>query len=69
MVYSLTHNTDYFKTAMSLVLAGLAYFISVTVALIPYFIFLGAFGLFVLWNGGVVLGEFPCCFYFWSNYL
>jgi alpha-1,2-glucosyltransferase len=30
----------------------------VVISVLPHLFILGAFGLFVLWNGGVVLGEF-----------
>lgn len=48
---------DYFKTCVSLVITGLSNLPRLIVSLIPYFIILTAFGGFVLWNGGVVLGK------------
>ncbi|PGH12874.1 hypothetical protein AJ79_03974 [Helicocarpus griseus UAMH5409] len=48
---------DYLKTLVSLGISALAHLIPIIAALIPYLFFLGAFGLFVLWNGGVVLGH------------
>ncbi|OJD24857.1 hypothetical protein ACJ73_03777 [Blastomyces percursus] len=48
---------DYLKTLVSLGVSTLAHIIPIIKALLPYFVFLGAFGLFVLWNGGVVLGH------------
>ena len=46
------------KTCLSLGLAVLANLRPILVSLIPYLVFLGSFGLFVLWNGGVVLGTY-----------
>ncbi|OAX85121.1 hypothetical protein ACJ72_00493 [Emergomyces africanus] len=48
---------DYLKTLASLGISTLAHIIPIIAALLPYVLFLGAFGLFVLWNGGVVLGH------------
>ncbi|KLJ13881.1 hypothetical protein EMPG_09228 [Blastomyces silverae] len=48
---------DYLKTLVSLGVSTLAHIIPIIKALLPYLVFLGAFGLFVLWNGGVVLGH------------
>ncbi|EEQ85527.1 alpha-1,2 glucosyltransferase alg10 [Blastomyces dermatitidis ER-3] len=48
---------DYLKTLVSLGVSTLAHIIIIIKALLPYLVFLGAFELFVLWNGGVVLGH------------
>ncbi|PGH31245.1 alpha-1,2-glucosyltransferase [[Emmonsia] crescens] len=48
---------DYLKTLASLGISTLAHIIPIITALLPYLFFLGAFGLFALWNGGVVLGH------------
>ncbi|KAJ5780328.1 CAZyme family GT59 [Penicillium paradoxum] len=48
---------DYFKTAVSLATIGLQKPFSLLVSLIPHIIVLAAFGAFVLWNDGVVLGH------------
>jgi alpha-1,2-glucosyltransferase len=48
---------DYFKTAISFALWGLKNPFSVVASILPHIIILGAFGVFVLWNNGVVLGE------------
>ncbi|KAJ5816229.1 Glycosyltransferase ALG10 [Penicillium robsamsonii] len=48
---------DYFKTAISLATVGLRQPFSLLVSLIPHIIVLAAFGAFVLWNNGVVLGH------------
>lgn len=42
---------------MSIVTASVGAFKILLPYLKPYIILLGAFGYFVLWNGGVVLGE------------
>ncbi|CAL5869684.1 uncharacterized protein PFLUO_LOCUS3914 [Penicillium psychrofluorescens] len=49
--------TDYFKTAVSLAAASLKQPFSVVASIIPHLAILGAFGAFVLWNNGVVLGH------------
>lgn len=46
---------------MSLTVAALSNIPSVVVSVFPYLIILAAFGGFVLWNNGVVLGEFQHC--------
>ncbi|KAI4231896.1 MAG: hypothetical protein LQ352_008379 [Teloschistes flavicans] len=51
--------SDYVKTALSLVTATLAQLPQLFRFLKPYLIILGAFGWFVLWNEGVVLGKTP----------
>lgn len=48
---------DYLKTAISLAIGTAANLNAVLASLIPYVFFLTAFGGFVLWNGGVVLGK------------
>ena len=48
---------DYFKTSLSLFTTGLKNFFPILVSVIPHLIILAAFGGFVLWNGGVVLGK------------
>ncbi|OOQ85951.1 Dol-P-Glc:Glc(2)Man(9)GlcNAc(2)-PP-Dol alpha-1,2-glucosyltransferase [Penicillium brasilianum] len=48
---------DYFKTGLSLAAATLKRFFSIVSSVIPHIIILGAFGAFVLWNDGVVLGH------------
>ncbi|KAJ5465444.1 CAZyme family GT59 [Penicillium desertorum] len=48
---------DYLKTAISLATVGLKQSFSLLVSLIPHIIVLAAFGAFVLWNNGVVLGH------------
>ncbi|OJD16841.1 hypothetical protein AJ78_03031 [Emergomyces pasteurianus Ep9510] len=48
---------DYLKTLVSLGISTLAHIIPIIGALFPYILILGSFGLFVLWNGGVVLGH------------
>lgn len=53
----LTSKLDYFKTAVSLASVGLRKPFSLLVSIIPHIIVLGAFGGFVLWNNGVVLGK------------
>ncbi|GAB1213618.1 glucosyltransferase [Aspergillus terreus] len=70
--------TDYFRAAISLGAAALGNLGRVTVSLLPYVFTLAAFGGFVLWNGGVVLGhkEFhtaglhlPQMLYIWPYFL
>lgn len=48
---------DYFKTAVSLATTGLANITPVLISVIPHITILAAFGGFVLWNNGVVLGK------------
>ncbi|MCJ1404774.1 glucosyltransferase [Xylographa trunciseda] len=48
---------DYFKTGVSLIVASLANMQRLALPLAPYLSLLGGFGGFVLWNGGVVLGD------------
>ncbi|KAJ5565741.1 Glycosyltransferase ALG10 [Penicillium sp. DV-2018c] len=48
---------DYYKTAISYAAVGLRNPFAILVSLIPYLVVLGAFGAFVLWNNGVVLGH------------
>ncbi|KAL9575976.1 MAG: hypothetical protein Q9212_007504, partial [Teloschistes hypoglaucus] len=48
---------DYIKTALSLAAAALAQFPQLFRSLKPYLIILSAFGWFVLWNEGVVMGD------------
>ncbi|KAK8202896.1 putative glucosyltransferase [Phyllosticta capitalensis] len=49
--------TDYVKTTLSIGIAALRYPIMVVSAAAPYAILVGLFGAFVVWNGGVVLGD------------
>lgn len=48
---------DYFKTFVSLAAASLNNFTSVIVSVIPHLLVLAGFGVFVVWNNGVVLGK------------
>ncbi|KAL8909534.1 MAG: hypothetical protein Q9171_005013 [Xanthocarpia ochracea] len=48
---------DYVKTVFSIVAAATGSFKILIPYLKPYLIMLGAFGYFVIWNGGVVLGD------------
>lgn len=50
---------DYLKSALSIIIASLFLLQTVISSLIPQLIFLSAFGGFVLWNRGVVLGIAP----------
>lgn len=50
---------DYLKSALSIVIASLSLLQTVISSLIPQLILLSAFGAFVLWNRGVVLGIAP----------
>lgn len=50
--------TDYFLTALSLVIVSLRNPIRTIQALLPHLFILAAFGAFVWWNGGVVLGKY-----------
>lgn len=49
--------TDYFKTGLSLAIGVIRNIKGVSLALIPYVTIIAVFGIFVAWNGGVVLGE------------
>lgn len=51
-------NLDYFKTAVSLATTALSNLPRVFVSVTPHVLILAAFGGFVLWNNGVVLGKF-----------
>ncbi|KAJ5484012.1 Dol-P-Glc:Glc(2)Man(9)GlcNAc(2)-PP-Dol alpha-1-2-glucosyltransferase [Penicillium diatomitis] len=48
---------DYFKTAVSFAAVAVRNPISTITSVLPHLIILGAFGVLVLWNGGVVLGH------------
>ncbi|MCJ1225772.1 glucosyltransferase [Toensbergia leucococca] len=48
---------DYIKSDISLVAASLANLPVVLRSIVPYLILLSTFGLFILWNSGVVLGD------------
>ncbi|KAJ5599308.1 Dol-P-Glc:Glc(2)Man(9)GlcNAc(2)-PP-Dol alpha-1-2-glucosyltransferase [Penicillium hetheringtonii] len=48
---------DYFKTALSFAAASIRNPFSIVASIIPHIIILGAFGGFVIWNEGVVLGH------------
>ncbi|KAE8353959.1 phospholipase D/nuclease [Aspergillus coremiiformis] len=48
---------DYFKTALSICAAALGNVVQVFVSSTAYIVILAAFGGFVLWNNGVVLGH------------
>ncbi|KAL8849334.1 MAG: hypothetical protein Q9221_005685 [Calogaya cf. arnoldii] len=48
---------DYVATAVSIVAASVGAFRRLLPHLYPYILMLGCFGFFVLWNGGVVLGD------------
>ncbi|KAJ5112528.1 Dol-P-Glc:Glc(2)Man(9)GlcNAc(2)-PP-Dol alpha-1-2-glucosyltransferase [Penicillium argentinense] len=48
---------DYFKTAISFACASLRSPFSIVASIIPHIFILGAFGGFVMWNEGVVLGH------------
>jgi len=52
-------DTDYIKTGISLASATLANLRRLLPLLLPYLSLLFAFTIFVLWNGGVVLGMYP----------
>jgi len=49
---------DYFKTTVSLSTTALNNLPRVLVSVVPHMLILAAFGAFVLWNNGVVLGKF-----------
>lgn len=51
--------TDYIETAISLAKSALKDPVSLLLSLWPYLALLGSFALFVLLNGGVVLGDNP----------
>lgn len=53
-------NVDYFKTGASFAVVALRNPFSVVASIIPHIMILGAFGAFVLWNNGVVLGKTRC---------
>lgn len=48
---------DYFKTAISFAATSLKNLFPVIGSILPHILILGAFGAFVLWNNGVVLGK------------
>jgi alpha-1,2-glucosyltransferase len=50
------YNSDYLKSGISLAAASLRNPFSIVASVLPHIIILGAFGAFVLWNDGVVLG-------------
>ncbi|WEW59707.1 glucosyltransferase [Emydomyces testavorans] len=50
-------DTDYLKACLSIGIMAVANIHIMLIALLPYLVLLGAFGLFVLWNGSVVLGQ------------
>lgn len=54
---TLTSQSDYIKTAISLAAVALRRPFSLLAPLVPHLVVLGAFGAFVLWNNGVVLGQ------------
>lgn len=60
-IHNLGKNTnfqsDYIKTAISLAAVALRRPFSLLASLVPHLVVLGAFGAFVLWNNGVVLGQ------------
>lgn len=58
---------DYLKSALSIVIASLSLLQTIISSLIPQLILLGAFGGFILWNGGVVLGICPLLTMKWSG--
>ncbi len=47
---------DYFKVCLSVGIAAIANIQQVIQALLPYLVPLGVFLVFIIWNGGVVLG-------------
>ncbi len=60
-------SSDYVRMIFSLAFATLANIKAVFFAMLPYMTIVGVFGMFVIWNGGVVLGKclllrrsFPC---------
>lgn len=53
----LTRQTDYAKTAVSLAMYGLKNPLPLIASLVPHLVVLGAFGAFIVWNNGVVLGK------------
>lgn len=55
---------DYFKAAVSFATASLMNPFSIVASIIPHLLILGAFGGFVYWNDGVVLGKFFFFFFF-----
>ncbi|KAK2759471.1 glucosyltransferase [Arachnomyces sp. PD_36] len=71
-------SVDYWKTSISLAISTLAGLPRIVQAIGPYVFFLATFGIFVLWNEGVVLGhkEFhtaglhlPQMLYIWPYFL
>lgn len=50
-------NVDYFKASVSLATTALNNFPRVLVSIVPHILILVAFGGFILWNNGVVLGK------------
>lgn len=65
----LTQHLDYPKTAISLATVGLRQPFSLLVSLIPHLIVLAAFGAFVIWNNGVVLGKNDLSYYIKCGFL
>ncbi|OKO96420.1 Dol-P-Glc:Glc(2)Man(9)GlcNAc(2)-PP-Dol alpha-1,2-glucosyltransferase [Penicillium subrubescens] len=57
VIQSNAYYLDYLKTSISLATASLMNPFSIVASVIPHIIILGAFGAFVLWNDGVVLGH------------
>ena len=54
---------DYLKTSLSLAIGAVAHIKTVCISLVPYGVIVGTFATFVIWNGGVVLGEFHIYMY------
>lgn len=50
-------NVDYFKTSVSLATTALNNLPRILVSVVPHILILAAFGGFILWNNGVVLGK------------
>lgn len=53
----LTRESDYAKTAISLATIAVKKPFPLLASLVPHFLVLAAFGAFVVWNNGVVLGK------------
>lgn len=53
----MSSDADYFKAAVSFAATSLKNPFSVVASVIPHIMILGAFGAFVSWNNGVVLGK------------